>query len=135
MVDLANYSSQLRDKEGLTTATINHAIEIVTRFFVSQEVLVHDQVFSKIISWEEIASNDYNLSTARYFAAGDKTPKLDKTRLSMEISQLENGLKEIDSKIDQLKEQLKSPGSRWKSGENIQSMIVQSYGTFAAKWV
>jgi type I restriction enzyme M protein len=107
MVDLSNYPNQIRDKNGLNTATIDHIVENVKRFFAHQEMIAHDKVFSKIVTKQEIAANDYNLNTARYFAPGEKIPTIDKSRLVIQIKQLESGLNELDLKIGDLKGQLK----------------------------
>lgn len=107
MVDLASFPNQLRNKEGLNTATVNQVVESVKRFITQQEVAVQDEVFSKIITIAEIVANDYNLNMARYFAPGDKTPAIDHQKLSREIVRIESELTELDIKIDGLKKQLK----------------------------
>ncbi|MFC0515365.1 N-6 DNA methylase [Mucilaginibacter angelicae] len=107
MIDLSSYPDQVRDKEGLNTSTINAIVESVKVFFDSQQVATQYKAFSKIVTKEEIAANDYNLNIARYFVASEKAPVVDTLMLSNEIIQLENELHTLDLKIKQLKRQLK----------------------------
>lgn len=107
MVDLSNYPNPLRNKEGMNTATVNQVVESVKRFFNHKEVATQHNAFSKIITREEIAANDYNLNITRYFTPGDKSPAINRKELSKEISQIENKLIELDEKIGELKKQLK----------------------------
>ena len=56
--------------------------------------------FSKIITNEEAARNDYNLSPLRYVATGEKEEYLPVDEVLVELEQVEEERKEIDKELD-----------------------------------
>lgn len=80
-------------------------IEKVNRVYKSWEEV---EGFSKIVSNEEAARNDYNLSPSRYVATDDKQEYLPIDEALVELEQVEEERKEIDRELsDILKEALK----------------------------
>jgi type I restriction-modification system DNA methylase subunit len=58
--------------------------------------------FSKIITNEEAARNDYNLSPSRYVATGEKEKYLPVDEVLVELEQVEEERKEIDKELNKL---------------------------------
>lgn len=58
--------------------------------------------FSKIITNEEAARNDYNLSPSRYVATGEKEEYLPVDEVLVELEQVEEERKMIDKELNKL---------------------------------
>ena len=84
-----------RPKNYLTEENIKR-IEDVYKDWVEVES------FSKIITNEDAARNDYNLSPSRYVATGDKEVYLPVDEVLVELEQVEEERKRIDKELNKL---------------------------------
>lgn len=89
------------------------SIDKVERVYKSWEEI---EGFSKVISNEEAARNDYNLSPSRYVATDEKEEYLPIDEALVELEQVEEERKEIDKELNQILKKLRLKHN--KVGEN-----------------
>lgn len=100
-IDASNEFQHIGNKNKLTEANI----ETILNTFAERKELEN---FSKTISNEQIAKNDYNLSVSTYIEKADNSEKIDIDKLNNELDNIvirQNELKaQINSIIEDLKE-------------------------------
>lgn len=84
--------------------TESHRDKIVSMFEERRE----EQYVSKRVSAEEIAKNDYNLSTSSYVEFEDTREKIDITELNAEIAQIVDRQSELRTSIDAIVAELEA---------------------------
>ena len=74
-------------------------IDTIVNAFTNRESIVH---FAKLVSYDEIADNDFNLSVSTYVETEDTREKIDIVKLNAEIEEIvekEQKLRDEISKI------------------------------------
>lgn len=92
LINASNEYAKGRPKNYLTEKQIARIEEVYKNW---QEV----DGFSKIVPIEEAVKNDYNLSPSRYVAAGEKEEYLPIDEALVELAQVEEERKEIDTEL------------------------------------
>jgi len=99
-IDATNYCIKVTNNNRLTDDNINDIVEIFTNRKDKEHI-------AKVISNEEIAKNDYNLSVATYVEKEDTREKIDIVKLNKEIDEivarekiLRDEIKKIISEIE-----------------------------------
>lgn len=80
-IDATNECIKVTNNNKLTEDNIKRIVDV----FASRDDIDH---FSKLISYDEIAENDFNLSVSIYVEAEDKREKIDIKKLNSEISEI-----------------------------------------------
>ena len=80
-IDATNYCIKVTNNNKLTDENINDIIEM----FINRADKEH---IAKIVSNEEIAENDYNLSVSTYVEKEDTREKIDIVELNKEIDEI-----------------------------------------------
>lgn len=84
--------------------------------------------FSKIITNDEAAKNDYNLSPSRYVATGEKEEIVPVEEILVELEQAEEERKEIDEELDEIMEKMavSNRGSSEMTKEEIKKILLEN---------
>ena len=92
-IDASSLFKKETNNNVLTNTGENNHIEQIMRAFDNKDDIEH---FAKLVEYDTIAANDYNLSVSSYVEAKD-------TREVIDITQLNAELKTMVAKIDQLR--------------------------------
>lgn len=80
-IDATNECIKVTNNNKLTEDNIKKIVDV----FASREDIDH---FSKLVSYDEVAENDFNLSVSTYVEAEDKREKIDIVKLNAEIREI-----------------------------------------------
>ena len=99
---LINASKEFAKGRPKNYLTDEHIVKIEESYKNWQEV----EGFSKITTKEEAAKNDYNLSPSRYVSVGEKEEYLPIDEALVELAQVEEESKEIETELNAILEKL-----------------------------
>lgn len=94
-IDATNECIKVTNNNKLTEENIKKIVDV----FASRTDVDH---FSKLISYDEVASNDFNLSVSVYVEAEDTREKIDIVKLNAEIKEIVSREQILRDKIDKI---------------------------------
>ena len=83
-------------KEGKNNKLRASDIKRIADTFIKRESVPK---FSRVVSREEIRSNDYNLNIPRYVDTFEPEPEIDLNEVAAEIRKLQSEIKDIDAEL------------------------------------
>lgn len=98
-IDATNECIKVTNNNKLTAENVNKIVDV----FSSREELEH---FSHLASFEEIESNDFNLTVSTYVEAEDTREKIDIVKLNQEIAEIVKKEDELRKAIDSIIEEI-----------------------------
>lgn len=98
-IDATNECIKVTNNNRLTEENIMKIVEV----FTSREDVQH---FSKLVTYDEISSNDFNLSVSTYVEEEDKREKVDIVKLNAEIKEIVAREQILRDKIDRIIEEI-----------------------------
>ncbi|MCQ2496583.1 MAG: type I restriction-modification system subunit M [Lachnospiraceae bacterium] len=94
-IDATNECIKVTNNNKLTEENIQRIVDV----FTSRENTEH---FSKLVSYEEISENDFNLSVSSYVEAEDTREKIDILKLNAEIKEIVTREQVLRDEIDRI---------------------------------
>ena len=94
-IDASNECIKVTNNNKLTEENIQRIVDV----FTSRENTEH---FSKLVSYEEISENDFNLSVSSYVEAEDTREKIDILKLNAEIKEIVTREQVLRDEIDRI---------------------------------
>ena len=98
-IDATNECIKVTNNNRLTEENIMKIVEV----FTSREDVQH---FSKLVTYDEISSNDFNLSVSTYVEEEDKREKVDIVKLNAEIKEIVAREQILRDEIDRIIEEI-----------------------------
>lgn len=94
-IDASNEFVKVTNNNKLTSENIENIVKLYND-------RIDKQSYAKIVSYDEIKNNNYNISVSSYVIVEEKTEKIDINKLNLEIKETVAKINELRSKIDQI---------------------------------